>query len=380
MTPDFSVARVKEIVAIIIFATGMGLLCRLVWTNPYYNWDSLPYSALVQVNSSDPVTLHRAAYGLIDAEAPEQISREFHSPERYPNYRGDMAGNPWHFAEQLPLYSVKTFYILVLKAVHSLGPSTLTAMRMVSLLSYAILGVVLFLWMRRWAGSLLAAVGTCFVLSTAEFLGTGAETTPDAFFAALSLLALYLIFAEKKIFPALCLLAVLPLIRSDGLVLLALVLAYLIWRSPGFRFRDAGGIMTAELLVYFVTGRLAGGYGYEKLLYHSFVRRQLAPAESVVHLSLGEYFHALYIFVLGTLATPRPIYFLLGLTSFKNSLGEASLRHLTWLALAFTVIHILAFPLPDSRFLVLPFALFILWAVHALTQSGGAIPRPWLGQ
>ena len=107
------------------------------------------------------------------------------------------------------------------------------------------------------------------------------------------------------------------------------------------------------------------------------VQRQLAPAESVVHLTLREYLHALYIFVLGTLATPRPVYFLLGLTSLKSRLGDASLRHLTWLGLAFTVIHILAFPLPDSRFLVLPFAIFILWAISALAASLERTPLPW---
>jgi hypothetical protein len=377
MGSELSWPRAKEGVAIALFVVGMGWLCRLAWLNPYYNWDSLPYTALVQVSSSDPVTLHNAAYGLIDAEAPAKISQEFHSPERYPNYRGDLATNPWHFAEQLPLYSVKTFYILVLAIIHRAGLSALKAMRLVSVFSYAILGTILFLWLRRSAGSLLAAAGSCFVMSTAEFLGTGAETTPDAFFAGLGFLSLYLIVAEKKIFPGLCLLAVLPLIRSDGLVLVALVLAYLVWKSPRFRFRHAVAILAGELLVYFVTGRLAGAYSYEKLLYHSFVQRQLAPAESVVHLTLREYLHALYIFVLGTLATPRPVYFLLGLTSLKSRLGDASLRHLAWLGLAFTVIHILAFPLPDSRFLVLPFAIFILWAVSALAASLERTPLPW---
>jgi hypothetical protein len=369
--------RAKEGMAIAIFIVGMGWLGRIVWLNPYYNWDSLPYTALVQVSSSDPETLHNAAYGLIDAEAPAKISREFHSPDRYPNYRGDMSTNPWHFAEQLPFYSVKSFYILVLSAIHRAGPSALQAMRLVSAFSYAILGAILFLWLRCSAGSLLAAVGTVLVLSTAEFLGTGAETTPDAFFAGLGFLSLYLIFAKKKIFPGLCLLAVLPLIRSDGLVLVVLVLAYLVWKSPGFRFRHAVAILAAELLVYFVGGRLAGGYGYEKLLYHSFVQNQLAPAEGTVHLTLGEYFHALYIFVLGTLATPRPVYLLLGLTSLKSRLGDAPLRHLTWLGLVFTAIHILAFPQPDSRYLLLPFTIFILWAVSALAGRLQRDRFPW---
>jgi hypothetical protein len=369
-----SFARVKEGGAAAIFIVLMGLLCRLVWLNPYYNWDSLPYTALAQVSSADPVVLHAAAYSTIDAEAPLNVSREFHSPERYPNYRGDMATNPWHFAEQLPLYSVKPLYILILAAIRRAGPSALKAARLVSLFSYAMLGSVLFLWLRRYAGTFLAAVGTCLVLSTAEFLGTGAETTPDAFFAALAFLGLYLIFAESKLFLGLCLLGLLPLVRSDGLVVVALVLIYLVWKAPAFRARHALIILGTEGLVYLILGRLAGGYSYQKLFYHSFVERQLAPAETTVHLTAGEYLHALYIFVLGTLATPRPIYFLLGLTSLKPHRIASAVRHLAWLGLAFTAIHILAFPLPDSRFLLLPFALFILWAASALGRGEETIP------
>jgi hypothetical protein len=375
-----SSASVKEGIAAGVFLVLMALLCRVIWLNPYYNWDSLPYTALAQVSSNDPPALHAAAYGTIDAEAPPKISREFHSPERYPNYRGDMATNPWHFAEQLPLYSVKSLYILVLAGIHRAGPSALKAMRLVSVISFAVIGIIFFLWMRRLAGPLLAAVGTAFVLSTAEFLGTGAETTPDALFAALGFLGLYLIFAEKKIFPALCVLAVVPLVRSDGLVLVALVLAYLVWKSPGFRFRHGVALLAAECLAYFITARLAGDYSYAKLLYHSFFERQLAPAESTVHITFAEYLHALYVFVLGTLATPRPLYFLLGLTSLIPRARERSLRHLAWLGLAFAAIHILAFPLPDSRFLLLPFALFVIWAVSALAPNRERAPLPWPSQ
>jgi hypothetical protein len=366
MSSDGLPARLKDYIGLVAFVVFLSTLCGVAWFNPYYNWDSLPYTALTQVSSSDPLTLHAAAYDTIDAEAPLKVSQEFHSPERYPNYRGDMASNPWHFAEQLPLYSVKTLYILILSGIHHTGPSALKAMRLVSVVSFAVLGAILFFWLRRYAGSLLAAVGAGFVLSTAEFLGTGAETTPDALFGALALLGFYFIFADEKLFPGLCLLGALPMVRSDGLVLLVLVLAYLAWKTPGLPKSYALTILVVEFLVSGMTARLAGGYSFQKLFYHSFVERQLAPAETIVHVTFREYFHALYIFVLGTLATPRPIYFLLGLTSLKPGAGTSALRHLAWLGLAFTAIHILLFPLPDSRFLLLPFALFVVWTICAL--------------
>lgn len=368
--------RLKEGAAVIVFVLFLGALCGVSWFNPFYNWDILPYAALVGGRSSDPLSLHAEAYRSVESAAPPEIVRSFNATGPNPRYRQDMASNPWHFAEQLPLYSVKPLYLLVLAAIHHAGPSALEAAELVSVSSFAILGIVLFVWMRRSTGGLLAAIGVGFLLSTAEFIGTGAETTPDAFFAALGLVGLFFLFAEERAFLGLCTLGVLPLVRSDGLVLLALALAFLIWKGQGFPKRYALVILIVEVLVIQATGWLAGGYGFQTLFYHSFVERLTAPAEVSVRVTWREYFHALHIFALGTLTTARPLYFLLGLTSLKARRGEGRFRQLAWLGLVYTTVHILAFPLPDSRFLVLPFALFILWAVHALAQSSEALPQP----
>lgn len=368
--------RLKEAAAVIIFVLFMGVLCGVAWFNPFYNWDVLPYTALVEVSSSDPVTLHADAYRAIEHDAPPSIVRSFKGEGPDPRYRRDMVSNPWHFAEQLPFYSVKPLYLLLLAAIHRAGPSGPEAATLVSVCSFAILGLVLFVWMRRSAGGLLAAVGTGLLLSTAEFIGTGAETTPDALFAALALVAIFLVFAEKRTFAGLCILSVLPLVRADGLVLLALVLAYLVWTSPEFSRKYAFILLVAEVLVMEGIKWLAGGYGFETLFYHSFVVRIPAPAELNLHVTWRQYFHALHMYVLEAITTHIPLYLLLGLASLKASRGHGVLRYVAWLGLAYMAIHILAFPIADSRFLVLSYALFVLWTVHVLTTPPERLSEP----
>jgi hypothetical protein len=369
--------RLKEDAGIILFVLLLAALSRVVWLNTFYNWDILPYAAFVNEPSNDPVALHVAAYAAVDAEAPREVAFSFSHGEPNRRYREDMAGNPWHFAEQLPLYSVKPLYLLALAAIHRAGMGTLDAARLVSLVSFAIFGVVLFLWLRPFTGALLAAVSSCFLLSTAEILGGGAQTTPDAFFSALALAGLYLVFAKKRYFSGWCLLALVPLVRSDGLVLVALVVVLLAWKSPEFPKRYGLTILGVEVLASVVTGRLGGGYGFQTLFYHSFVDRLLAPAETIVHVTWQNYFHALFIFVLGSLATPRPLYFLLGLVSLKARGTPPVLRDMAWLALAFAALHVFLFPLPDSRFLILPFAMIVLWAAGSLAANfRHALPQP----
>jgi hypothetical protein len=370
-------AQIKNRVALVVFILFLSLLCWVAWFNPFYNWDIIPYTALVDTASSDPVKLHDAAYRAVSVEVPPQATPVLLATGPDPEFRRNMAKNPWHFAEQLPFYSVKPFYILVLAAIRGAGLGAITAARIISLVSFAAFGIVLFLWLRPLTGALLASISSCFLLATAEFLGGGAQTEPDALFSALALAGLYLIFARKKLFPGWCLLALVPLVRSDGLVLVALMVAYLAFKSPGFSWRYGLTILAVEILTSLAVGRLGGDYSFQTLFYHSFVNRLVAPAESIVHVTASDYFHALYIFVLGSLATPRPLFFLLGLVSLKARGTPSLLRDLAWLGLAFAAVHIVLFPLPDSRFLELPFALFVLWAAGSLaTGYPRSLPRP----
>ncbi len=361
--------RLKEDAGIILFVLLLAGLVRFAWIYTFYNWDILPYTALVNEPSSDPVKLQASAYTAADAETPREAALDLRGGAINHRYRADMAENPWHFAEQLPLYSVKPLYILVLAGIHRLGVGTLNAARVVSLLSYVFFGTILFLWMRPHTGALLAAAGSGFLLATAEILGCGAQTTPDAFFSVLALAGLYFIFARKQFFWGWSFLALVPLVRTDGLVLMALVLALLAWKSPEFPKLYGLAILGAEILASVFMGWLGGGYGFQTLFYHSFVERLVAPAEATIHVTFGEYLRAIHIFVLGSLATPRPLYFLLGLISLRARGTPPVLQGMAWLALAFALLHIALFPLPDSRFLMLPFALIILWAAGSLAAG-----------
>ena len=367
--------RLKEDAGFILFIVLLAALCRLAWIYPLYNWDILPSVALVNEPSRDPVKLHGRAYGTADLETPPSVAHSFRVSEYDTKNRLDSARNPWHFAEQLPLYSVKPLYILTLTAMHRAGLGTFVASRLLSVISFATFGSIFFLWLRKFTGTLVASLSTCFLLATPDFLSVGGETSPDAFFACLAFAGIYLIFEKKQFFPGWCLLALVPLVRTDGLVLILLVVALLAWKPRGFPWRYGLAILAVEIVASQAMSWLGGGYSFRTLFYHSFVNRNPAIAEVTVHLTVADYFHALYVFVLGSIASPRPLYFLLGLVSLKARGTPRLLRNLAWLAMTFAVVHVALFPLPDSRFLILPFALIVLWAAGTLASSGNRDPR-----
>ena len=81
---------------------------------PTYSWDLVGYIGS-SINSSDPQTIYRETFAAIQ---PVRSNKgiQLENP-----YRVDVAANPFHFAEQLPLYSIKPVYVALIKVLHRLG-------------------------------------------------------------------------------------------------------------------------------------------------------------------------------------------------------------------------------------------------------------------
>ena len=88
------------------------------------------------------------------------------------------AANPWHFAEQLPFYSIRPLYIELLAGIHRLGATYFQATRLVSSIALALIGLPIFLWMRAsvtgpaWRVALLSGL----LLLTPPFMNSDAST------------------------------------------------------------------------------------------------------------------------------------------------------------------------------------------------------------
>ena len=101
------------------------LLSAWAALQPKHTWDVVGYIGC-SVDSSDPRDIHRLTYDAIRnvASAKGMLADN--------PYHADLAANPYHFAEQLPFYSIKPIYVLLIKGLRRLGVPFPTAAATVS--------------------------------------------------------------------------------------------------------------------------------------------------------------------------------------------------------------------------------------------------------
>jgi len=153
---------------------------------PQYTWDLLGYIGS-SVDSTDAEIIHHIVFEAIRpvASSPEiQVDNP---------YRVDVAANPYHFAEQLPFYSIKPVYVELVKLIHRAGVPFPKSAVAVSAAAYFVLAVLLWLWLGSYLGGWsLAGVCTLIMLSP-NILSLSRWATPDCLATAVAAIALYLI-------------------------------------------------------------------------------------------------------------------------------------------------------------------------------------------
>src|ERR1700681_3551732 len=104
--------------AALYFFVAAGLaLYAFVW--PSNNWDMLPYAGVIASwQTSDADAIHRDAYASIGG-LPEYAVLVGTAPPS--EFKHDIFSDSIHFVQQLPFYSIKPLYCLLLAGLHPPG-------------------------------------------------------------------------------------------------------------------------------------------------------------------------------------------------------------------------------------------------------------------
>jgi hypothetical protein len=206
-------------VSVLLYLAFCGLVTLMALARPIANWDALPYAASVMVHQgeTDPATLHRRSYALVQTHvSPAQ----FHELTSSLPYRTAQAASAENFVSMLPMYQVKGGYIATLSALSRLG-DPVTAGRALSLAA-----ILMMLGMLMWSFNALGALHligfTVPMLAALRVSDMASTVTPDAVVAALGVSAMALIAVAGRLAvpaPALALLVLAVLFRPDMVVL-----------------------------------------------------------------------------------------------------------------------------------------------------------------
>jgi hypothetical protein len=341
-----------------------------VWavTQPQYTWDLLGYIGS-SVDSTNPRIVHDAAFAAI-----RTVSNDKDIQPDNP-YRVDVTANPYHFAEQLPFYSIKPAYVILIKTFHRAGLPFPRSAVAVSAVSNFLLAVVLWLWLSPYLGGLQwAAAGTLIMLSP-NILALSRWATPDCLAMFVAALGLYLIIERRLYFWGSSLLLLDVWVRTDALILTGIVFAILAFRRK-LDVLQFVALSALALGSYFTINHFAGSYSWPALFYNSFQGGLVAPGETLLHTSLSAYVHQVvrgsYVWLyFGGFA----LYLLLGGLAIWLSRSSMYVDMIA-AALAARILSYALYPNGDSRYTAVLFVLIPVALVIAVSQSFANTPQP----
>ena len=185
---------------------------------PRFNWDMIPYVALVE-GGTNPTVAHDRAYRLVHATVPAQdwIKLTQRSPYRRAQYANVSA-----FDTQLGMYRIKVGYIQAARALRAFVP-TVRAYRLINLFALAMLSAVMIWWMLV-GGFGRAAFFLVPIFVLAGLPATARLLTPDLLCASLAVAGLALLRRGPWPLAAACFAAA-TLVRPDFIFLPAALLA-----------------------------------------------------------------------------------------------------------------------------------------------------------
>ena len=353
-------------------------LSAFALVQPTYTWDLLGYIGS-SVTSSDPQIIYHETFAAI------QPIRSNKGIQLENPYRIDVAANPFHFAEQLPLYSIKPAYVALLKALHRFGLPYPRSAIVISAASNFALAMLLWFWLSAYVeGFILFGVCTLVMLSP-NLLIISRWATPDALATFIAAFGLYLILGREKYFWGSSLLVLDVWIRTDSIVLAGIVMFVLLLRGK-LEFLQFASLSALALASYVVIGHYSGDYGWTVLFYNSFMGGVTTPGETALHVStkmyLTQVLKGVYLLLVDSSFALYALLACLALWLRKSSLYT----QMAAIVLGARVISYLLYPNGDARYtavlyVMVPIALVIAvsgtisdgLSVH--TSVSGATPR-----
>ena len=253
-SPPSGVVAVILAWAAILVVTGAMVAYAAV--HPGANTDLIFYAATVhQWDGLDDQAIHDAAL----ADARKDLGNTVYQAMVTENdYMRTVAADPEALVQQIPFYSVKPLFPALMIGLRFFGVSLGTAQLLISLASYFLLGLLVFIWLRRHHPPLVAAALGSLIIISSPWAVLARIQSPDALSLLLTVLAIYLLLELRRVGPAFFVLLVTILARPNAVILLIAVALALAALRPGSSLRlswrwavawCAAGIVLTEALI-----------------------------------------------------------------------------------------------------------------------------------
>jgi hypothetical protein len=319
-----------------------------IW--PSNNWDMLPYAGVIASwQTSDADAIHRAAYASIRG-LPEYAVLTGTAPVS--EFKQDIFSDSIHFVQQLPFYSIKPLYCLLVAGLHRLGFSFPQSMAMISVSSFVILCVLTWFWLRRYLTQWQSMAFAALLVISPPIYTVARLASPDAINLTLVALALYLFLESSHVVTGATILLLTLWVRPDSVILTGLLFCVLLLLKK-IDFAEWFTFCVLALLSYFVIRVFAGPYSWSVLFQNSFITELTAPGNAIFQVTARTYFFTIAQNGWTLLkATSLTLVFLMGVLALMLHRSR-SYRFMTAIILLSEILHFGMYPSTEHRFYTL---------------------------
>lgn len=346
---------------------GFALITIVAGLKPFYNWDSLPYSAiLLEMDGVPPEKLCDSVYTLAKTHLPEKEYQLLIDKE---GYRTIMQHADEGFYQQLPFYYIKPLYLGAAYLAYQLGFSLPYATVVPSLIAFYLLLLIVYQWTKKHTGSPVAFIICCTLALSLPFSGLARESSPDALSCFFMLYACLASLRKNMTFWVYLLFASAILTRPDNIIFVLLWYSGM-WILAFEKLKPLLYGSVLAILAFILPKFWLDNYSYPVLFYHSFVEQLIFPNQASISLGLTDYLTV----VLRNSYRELTQSYLLFIAAFfamlyqqkKISKPIGILGGITTLAIA---IRYTFFPVLTGRFMAFYYLLFFALILTTLTNK-----------
>ena len=316
------------------------LTCIGAIKNPLFDWDIIGYVASIySYRGLIGEELRNSTYEDLKLLTTKE---QFIELTNSSYYRKKVYSDPESLEQQLPFYKIRIIYLGIIGLLSYFT----TTVSYATILASSICGSILIIII----GVILLKLRISFILVfPAVAFGSGLVTfarfpTPDTLAALLAILALVLI--EKKRILALSIIAILPLARTDYIIISVLVMLHLVINH--------GKLLNylyflISFILYLFINQTVNNYGYFTVFNFTLIPNELKPypAKMILSTNLNDY---LIAYVRGFVRFYASVYITIYLIAIGALIHCVKLRILMeWknvviISLLFVSLHFMAFP------------------------------------
>lgn len=331
-----------------------------------WNWDALAYMDLAWLSEGKTAQqAHTAVYLQIKNTELSTLATSSKAGRK-------LAVSLPLFDDRLPFYSIRPGYIFLIRLANLAGFDMFDAPRVVSGIGYLGIGFLLYFWGMEYTNGILLFLWASVVMVSGVMLHLARLVTPDAISTLLVLAGLYLAIEKDRLLPGLLLLFGALFIRTDDVLIILAVLAWLTLKHR-LKFYQSTVLAALGCGVVEILNKLSGNYGWKVLFNVSFMKYSAYPSAETANVSALQYLrvasHNFHVLDQSYL----PLVLLMGVIAWLVKPGYKICTVLGVVGIAMAM-HFVLYPTHEVR----DYAPLTLISLLAMLSAFGKLKSGWL--